>query len=58
MRNHNSTIVFFLCAVVWFLIFAFDYTYDKDFYTWTYLLASGTWWTCGIINFIKKENES
>lgn len=41
--------VFFLGALIWFVIFAADYTYHKDFMTWMHLLASITWWTCGLL---------
>lgn len=54
MKNNLTTIILFLGALIWFIIFAVDYTYDKDFMTFMHLLASITWWTCGMINFIIK----
>lgn len=55
MKNNLTTIMLFLGALIWFVIFAADYTYHKDFMTWIHLLASITWWTCGMINFIIKR---
>jgi len=55
MKNNIITIVLFLGAIISFVIFAYDYTYDKDFMTWGHLLAAITWWTCGIINLIIKR---
>jgi len=55
MKNNLTTIIIFLGALIWFIIFAADYTYHKDFMTWMHLLASITWWTCGMINFIIKR---
>ena len=55
MKNNITTIILFLGALIWFVIFAADYTHDKDFMTWMHLLASITWWTCGMINFIIKR---
>lgn len=52
MRNNVTTIILFLGALFWFVLFAVDYTYDKDFMTWINLLAFITWWTCGMLNFI------
>jgi len=52
---NNITRLLFCGSLIWFLIFAADYTYDKDFMTWMHLLASITWWTCGMINFIIKR---
>jgi len=49
------TIIFFIGALFWFLAFAADYTYNKDFTTWMCLLGSVTWWTCGLLNFIKNN---
>jgi hypothetical protein len=54
-KNNITTIILFLGAFIWFVIFAADYTYHKDFMTWMHLLASITWWTCGMINFIIKR---
>ena len=55
MKNNLTTIILFLGALIWFVIFAADYTYHKDFMTWMHLLTSITWWTCGMINFIIKR---
>jgi hypothetical protein len=43
MKNNVTTIILFLGALIWFVIFALDYTYHKDFMTWMHLLASITW---------------
>ena len=49
---NNITRLIFCGSLIWFLIFAVDYTYDKDFMTWMQLLVSIIWWTCGMIHFI------
>lgn len=63
MKNNIVTTIFFIGALIWFIIFALDYTYHKDFMTLMHLLSSVTWWTCGIVNLIinyipKKINET
>jgi hypothetical protein len=55
MKDNLTTIFLFLGALIWFVIFASDYTYHKDFMTWMHLLSAVTWWTCGMINFIIKR---
>lgn len=58
MKNKFATIILFSGALIWFVIFAADYTYDKDFMTWMHLLGSIIWWTCGMIDFIIKRTSS
>jgi prolipoprotein diacylglyceryltransferase len=57
MKNNITTIILFLGALIWFVIFAADYTYHKDFMTWMHLLASITCWTGGMRNCIIKSTK-
>lgn len=54
MKNNLVSIILFLGALIWFLVFAYDFTYDRDFMTMMHLLASICWWTCGMINVLIK----
>lgn len=52
MKNVLATTILFLGALFWFVLFALDCNFHKDFKTLMYLLSSIIWWTCGMINFI------
>jgi len=53
MQNLKNALFSFSSAFIFFVIFALDYTYDKDLFTWVPLLVSICWWTIGMLCSIK-----
>lgn len=58
MKNRIPATIQFIGALIWFIIFAADYAYDKDLATWVYLLVSIAWWTSGIRSVIKTKTQN
>lgn len=52
MKNYIYSIILSAGSFICFIIFAWDYTYDKDFMTMMHLVSFITWWTCGLVTVI------